>query len=142
MFVIEFLEKAQRPAAKHEIVMFVNREWYLLRWRPEILEAHQTEDVLLDVTLLDQLVLADILGIEDVRTDLRISYVEGPRGLEEIRNRTIRNENRVGFILFPATLDDLLQTADAGKTMPPKSTWFEPRIINGLIVLELDLQLS
>ena len=139
---IEILTEAIKPAAKHEIAMIVNHEWYLLRWKPEVLKAYEHEDVLLDVSLLDEKILSEILGIEDVRTDMRIRYIEGPKGIEEVRSRTVRNANRVGFILFPATLDDLLRTADAGKTMPPKSTWFEPRIKNGLIILELDLDLT
>ena len=142
LFEIEILEEGTKPKAKHEIVMLVNREWYLLRWKKEVLKVYEKEKVLLDVTLLDEKVLSDILGIEDVRTDMRIRYVEGPKGLEEVRLRTNRNENRVGFLLYPATLDDILHTADAEKTMPPKSTWFEPRIKNGLIVLELDLELD
>ena len=142
LFDIEILAEARKPAAKHEIAMLVNREWYMLRWKPEILEKYESEEVLLDVSLLDEKVIGGIMGIEDVRTDLRVRYVEGPKGVKEVRTRTIKNDNRVGFLLYPATLEDLIRTSDAGKTMPPKSTWFEPRIKNGLIVLELDLDIS
>ena len=142
LFEIEVLEKAEKPRAKHEIVMMINREWYRLRWKAEVLKTYEHQEVLLDVSLLDELVISGIMGIEDVRTDVRIRYVEGPKGISEVRSRTIKNEQRVGFLLYPATLDDLLRTADAGKTMPPKSTWFAPRIKNGLIVLELALELG
>lgn len=142
LFEIEIMEDSCKPKAKHEIAMFINREWYMLRWKPSVLKEYKKEKVLLDVSLLDEKVISKIMGIKDVKTDTRIRYVEGPKGLEEIRQRTSKNEYRVGFVLYPATLNDLLQTADAGKTMPPKSTWFEPRIKNGLIVLELDLDLT
>ncbi len=139
---IEIMEEARKPSAKHEIAMMINREWYMLRWKTEVLKTYEKQEVLLDVSLLDELVISGIMGIADVRTDVRIRYVEGPKGISEVRSRTIKSENRVGFLLYPATLDDLLRTADAGKTMPPKSTWFEPRIKNGLIVLELELELG
>ena len=78
-----------------------------------------------------------ILGIEDVRTDARIKYVEGPKGIEGIRLKTLRNENRVAFCLPSVSLADMMQLANKGKTLPPNSTWFEPRIKNGLIVQEI-----
>ena len=136
LFDIEVMDEIRKPAAKHEIVMFLNREWFLLRWKPKVLESHQNNGVILDANLLDEKVLRDILGIEDIRTDLRIKYVEGPKGLSEFRSKTIKNENRVGFCLYPVQLNDLIQIVDEGKTMPPKSTWFEPRMRNGLIVHE------
>lgn len=142
LFDIEIMDAPCKPQIKHEIAMFVNKEWYMLRWKPAILKDYEKEEVLLDVSLLDEKVVSAILGIQDVRTDTRIKYIEGPKGVEEVRSRTARSENKVGFILYPATLDDLLRTADANKTMPPKSTWFEPRMKNGLVVLELDLDLT
>ena len=136
VFDIEILEEARKPNQKNEIVMFLNREWFLLKWKKSVLEEYQNDSVILDATLLDEKVMKEILGIEDVRTDTRIRYIEGPKGLEGLRERTIRNENRVAFALFPVRLEDLMQVANEGKTMPPKSTWFEPRIKNGLVVQE------
>ena len=92
--------------------------------------------MLLDASLLDQLVLKDILGVKDVRTDNRIKYIEGPKGLTEIKNRVMKNEYRIAFLLYPASLNDLIKIADADQIMPPKSTWFEPRMKNGVIVQE------
>ncbi len=135
---IEILDGPAKPKEKHELVMFVNREWFRLRWRSTVLEGYQDNDLVLDASMLDELVLRDILGITDIRTDNRIKYVEGPKGLEEVRSRAIKNENRVAFCLYPVSLLDLMKVADLGKTLPPKSTWFEPRIKNGLIVQEYD----
>jgi len=136
LFEIEVMEDSRKPKEKHEIVMFLNREWFQLRWKKHILEAYKKNGVILDANLLDEKVLRDILGIQDIRTDVRIKYVEGPKGLSELRVKTIKNENRVAFCLYPVQLTDLIQIVNEGKTMPPKSTWFEPRMRNGLIVHE------
>ncbi|MEM1320945.1 MAG: DUF1015 family protein [Bacteroidota bacterium] len=136
LFDIEILDTAAKPKQKHELTMFVNREWFGLRWRPEILKTYQNQEIVLDTTMLDELVLRDILHIADIRTDQRIKYVEGPKGLEALRSRVIKNENRIAFCLYPVCLKDLMHIADQDKTLPPKSTWFEPRIKNGLIVQE------
>ncbi len=137
VFDIEILDGPQKPTAKHEIVMYVNREWFRLQWKKEILKEYKKATVILDATLLNEKVLENILGIMDVRTDLRVRYVEGPKGLNEIRQKTNKDDSRVGFVLYPVELSDLMKVADAGEVMPPKSTWFEPRIKNGLIVQEL-----
>ena len=86
--------------------------------------------------LLDEKVLGNILGVEDVRTDQRILYIEGPRGLEGIQQAATRGEEAVAFCLYPVHLKELMKVADAGKVMPPKSTWVEPRMKNGLLVQE------
>lgn len=136
IFDIEILKKERKPKHKHEIIMYVNREWFALQWKSHILEAHQDDPVILDVSLLNEKVLKEILNIEDVRTDLRVKYVEGPKGLDDIRNKTNKSETKIGFVLYPVQLKDLMQIADLEQVMPPKSTWFEPRIKNGLIVRE------
>ena len=131
-FKITCLVKANRPTQKHELTMFFNNEWFRLKWRKAVLKP--TEGLTLDASLLDEKILENILGIEDVRTDQRIKYVEGPKGLEEIKERTLRSVQRVAFCLYPVSLGDLFSVVDAGDIMPPKSTWFEPRMKNGLIV--------
>ncbi len=135
-FEIHFLEEPQKPAKKHEITMFVNREWYLLRWKEWVLLEYADEVAILDALLLDDKILGEILGIADVRTDERIQYIEGPKGLEGVRQQTLKAEEAVGFCLYPVQLEELMVTADAGRVLPPKSTWFEPRMKNGLIVQE------
>jgi len=136
LFDIELLKEARKPARKHEITMYLEREWYQLCWKKSILEEFKKEPVLLDVHLLNDKVLHGILGIRDVRRDIRLKYVEGPKGLEGVKEKTLKTENRLAFCLYPVTMSDFLSIADAGNVLPPKSTWFEPRFKNGLIVQE------
>ncbi len=137
IFDIEILDEPAKPENKHEITLFINREWYKLTWKKSVLKEYQKKKVLLDANMLDEKVLRDILGITDVRTDTRISYVEGPKGVDAVRSQVIKSRYRIGFCLYPVDLKDLMKVADNGKTMPPKSTWFEPRVKNGMIILEL-----
>ncbi len=134
---IEPLEEYQPPREKHEWLMLLQEEWFRLRWRPEVLEAHAGEEVVLDVSLLNELVLHDLLHVKDPRTDSRLKYVEGPRGIDVFEQIVQKSENRIGFVLHPVDIEDFLHIADAGKVLPPKSTWFEPRMRNGLLVHDL-----
>lgn len=136
-FEIGFLDGPQKPSQKHEATLFFNREWYRLRWKERILLEYPDEEVILDAMLLDEKVLGKILGIEDVRTDQRILYVEGPKGLEGIMQAVSKGEEAAAFCLYPVQMKELMMVADIGKALPPKSTWFEPRMKNGLIVKEL-----
>jgi len=138
IFNIKPLKKGRKPKKKHELTIFFNNEWYSLEWRKKILDKYKSEPVILDATLLDRFVLEDILGIEDIRSDVRMKYVDGPSGLNEFRTKVLKNEKRIGFCLFPVELEDLIKVASANDVMPPKSTWFEPRIKNGLTVLEFE----
>lgn len=114
--------------------MLLDHEWYLLRWRPKVLAEFSDEPILLDVKLLNQKVLKEIIGVGDVRTDSRIAYVQGPKGLDSVREKTLKNDERLAFCLYPITMEDFLAVSDAEGVLPPKSTWFEPRIRSGLIV--------
>ena len=87
--------------------------------------------------MLDRYVLNEILGIEDVRTDRRIAYIEGPAGIEGIKKQLLKRGHTIAFCLYPVCIDELMNVVDKGDTMPPKSTWFEPRLKNGLIVKEI-----
>lgn len=137
VFHIEPLEGPAPPSRKHQLTLLLENEWYRLSWNEEVLEAHRSEGVLLDASLLNELVLRKILGIEDVRTDLRVKYVEGALGLEGLRAKTLKNERRLAFWLHPVSMEDFLSIADAGEVLPPKSTWFEPRLRNGLLMKEI-----
>ena len=137
LFEIEILEKESKPKQKHEITMFLNKEWFSLKWKTSILKKYKKENIVLDAKLLDIEVLKNILGIKDVKTDTRIKYLEGPRSLAELKSKTLKVETRVAFCLYPTEMSDLISTADADGIMPPKSTWFEPRLKNGLIVQEV-----
>ena len=92
----------------------------------------------LDVTILSGLVLDRILGIEDLRTSTRIDFVGGIRGLGELERRVDSGEMKVAFALFPVSMKQLINIADSGNIMPPKTTWFEPKLRSGLVVHDLD----
>jgi uncharacterized protein (DUF1015 family) len=132
---LEPVEKPTKPRHKHEFAVCVEGQWILAAWRKEVLDANPSIKDSLDVSLLDDLVLKNLLGIKDIRTDFRVTYWEGVKGLEvlSVRGRT----PTVGFALFPADIADLMQIAEQNGTMPPKSTWFEPRIKNGFIIMKV-----
>lgn len=135
IFEITILEKARKPLQKHEIVMCLDKGWYALRWRDFVLEQSSKGFDTLDTALLNELVINNIFGIADVRTDTRISYVDGSKGLEGLKKSIRQNRsNRVGFAFYPVTFEDLARVADAGENLPPKSTYFEPRLKSGLLV--------
>jgi uncharacterized protein (DUF1015 family) len=132
---IEVLEKLERPTQKYELTMYVKKEWYRLRWKKEVLARFQNTPVILDVSLLNELIIKDILGIQDVRTDTRITYVEGSKGIEKVKKITNASpKHRIGFVLHPVSFADMMQVSDHGDTLPPKSTYFEPRLRSGLLI--------
>ncbi len=134
VFDIKPLKRATRPRRKHDIVMQLKKEWYCLTWKSTTLDRYADEKVLLDAALLNKIVLNEILEIEDVRTDQRISYVEGPKGLRGLQKATKNCKRGVGFCLYPISFEEMALLADQDKMLPPKSTWFEPRMKNGLVV--------
>ncbi len=137
---IEYVEHPRKPRHKHELKMLFRNHWYRLHWRPEWLQYAQRNDsmpVLLDVSLLNELILQRILGIPDVRTDTRITYVEGSKGLKGIRKAVGQHPERIGFALHPVSFDDMMRIADVGETLPPKSTYFEPRMKSGILIKPL-----
>jgi len=115
----------------HEFGMYLEDEWYILTAR----EGTYRNDPIgvLDVTILQKNVLDKILDIEDPRTDTRVDFVGGIRGLEELEKRVNSGEMAVAFSLYPVTIEQLFAIADSGKVMPPKSTWFEPKLRDGLL---------
>ncbi len=128
---VEPLAKLQAPRYKHELAMHLDGQWFALNWRKEVLEKCSSIVEQLDSNLLNEHILKTILGIADIRTDLRVSYLEGVKGLDALAQRG--RIPTVSFALFPVTTEDFLNLADSHQSMPPKSTWFEPRIKNGLI---------
>jgi uncharacterized protein (DUF1015 family) len=105
------------------------------------LQERAEEEVWFDASLLNELVLRDILGITDVRSDNRITYIEGSKGLRGIEKACKSGLSSVGFVLYPVTFDDLVHVADAGGSLPPKSTYFEPRLKSGILVHLLEKML-
>ncbi len=120
-----------RPAALHEFGMYLDGQWYTLKARP----GTYSEDPIgvLDVTVLSNKILDNILGIRDQRTDPRIDFVGGIRGLKELERRVDEGTAKIAFSLFPVTIEQLFNIADSGEVMPPKSTWFEPKLRDGLL---------
>jgi uncharacterized protein (DUF1015 family) len=110
--------------------MYLNGQWYQLSAKAENIK---TDPIgVLDVTILQENVLAPLLGINDPRTDKRIDFVGGIRGLQELERRVNKGEAAVAFTLYPVSLKQLMDIADSGNVMPPKSTWFEPKLRDGL----------
>ena len=133
-FVVEKKGKAPwRPETLHSFSMYLDGEWYSLVARPGRYDDSDTIEVL-DVTVLSRLVLDKLLGIKDLRTDKRIDFVGGIRGLEELSRRVDSGEMKVAFALCPVSMKQLEDIADSGAIMPPKTTWFEPKLRSGLAI--------
>lgn len=133
--IIHKQESQLEPIDKGAVGMYLDREWYGLGVKPEFESSDPVEG--LDVSILQEKVLAPILGIGDPRTDGRIEFVGGIRGLRELERKVNRIDASgdglaVAFAMFPTSIDELLNVADAGRLMPPKSTWFEPKLRSGL----------
>jgi len=126
-----------KPGKAHEFGMFLDSQWYQLTARPGSFDRNDPVSRL-DVSILQENLLAPVLGIGDPRKDKRIDFVGGIRGLKELEKRVNSGAWQVAFALFPTSIEDLMAIADAGKTMPPKSTWFEPKLRSGLVVHLLD----
>jgi len=131
-FTVElFTSGAYRPETLHTFGMYLDKNWYKLSSKPSTF----TNDPIgvLDVTILSNNILDKLLGIKDQRTDKRIDFVGGIRGLEELEKRVDSGEMAAAFSLYPVTIDQLFDIADSGNVMPPKSTWFEPKLRDGLL---------
>jgi uncharacterized protein (DUF1015 family) len=126
-----------RPTAATEVGMFLAGRWYQLKLLPELSRATDPIERL-PITLLTKNLLQPILGVSDPRTDKRIDFVGGGRGLGELERRVNSGEMAVAFALCPTAMDDLLAVSDAGGIMPPKSTWFEPKLVDGMVSHVLD----
>lgn len=136
VFSIKVVKKPVRPKSKFEIVLFFKKNWYRLKWKKKVINKYKNEPAILDANLLNDKVLNEILGIEDSRTDKRINYVEGLKGMDYFTKMVSENPQSAGFLLHPVQWEDFLAIADAHHIMPPKSTWFEPRMKNGVLVHE------
>jgi uncharacterized protein (DUF1015 family) len=140
----EFLEKIsenfivtetteKEPSERRNFCMYLSGKWYHLRFAVEyIREPDPIEN--LDVSILQNNILSPILGIDDPRTNDRISFVGGSRGTDELERMVDEGEGKVAFSMFPTTMDDLFAVADMNEIMPPKSTWFEPKLKDGLLI--------
>lgn len=133
---IKPLEKRKKPKRKHEMTCCIDGEWYRLQWKDHVLKQEKSE-VIFDTALLNKYVLNGLLKIEDVRSDPRIEYKSGIKSLQARCTPHQPNQHKIAFALYPIDKKDLIHVADKGETLPPKSTWFEPRVKNGVISIEL-----
>jgi uncharacterized protein (DUF1015 family) len=130
-FTVQKSSSAVSPKHLHQFGLYLDRQWYTL----ESKEGTYTNDPIgvLDVTILSDNILDKILGIQDQRTDKRIDFVGGIRGLNELETRVDRGEMKLAFSFYPVSIPQLFDIADSGNVMPPKSTWFEPKLRDGLL---------
>lgn len=125
-----------KPAALHNFALYLSGKWYSLTAKPGTYDDNDPIGVL-DVTISSNLILDEILGIKDLRSDKRIDFVGGIRGLGELSKRVDSGEMRVALALYPVSMKQLIDIADSGNIMPPKTTWFEPKLRSGLVIHEL-----
>ena len=135
-FTVTASDQPVRPTTSHEYGMYLDGGWYRLSIRPDLVP----DDPIgrLPITVLTRNIIEPLLGIGDPRTDKRIDFVGGARGLEELEKRVKSGEMAVAFALYPTQMHDLMAVADAGGIMPPKSTWFEPKLADGMVNHVLD----
>ncbi len=137
-FAVEpWSEGSCRPVGLHEFGLYLKGNWYRLQAKKEILNEDDPVGAL-DVTVLSEHILDPILGITDLRRDKRIDFIGGIRGLKELECRVDLGEMAAAFALHPVSMEQLLAIADAGQIMPPKTTWFEPKLRSGLVVHDLE----
>ena len=125
-----------KPACLHNFSLYVDGKWYSLTAKPDTYDDNDPIGVL-DVTISSRLILDEILGIKDLRSDKRIDFVGGIRGLGELKKRVDSGEMAVALALYPVSMKQLMDIADTGNIMPPKTTWFEPKLRSGLVIHKL-----
>ncbi len=130
-------ENIFKPTQLHEFSIYLSGNWYALTAKPGTYNDNDPIGVL-DVTISSNLILDKILGIKDLRTDKRIDFVGGIRGLGELKKRVDSGEMKVALALYPVSMKQLIDIADTGNIMPPKTTWFEPKLRSGLVIHSLD----
>ena len=135
-FTVTASDQPVRPASAHEYGMYLAGRWYRLNARPDLVPSDPIGR--LPITVLSRNVIEPLLGIKDPRTDKRIDFIGGARGLEGLEKRVNSGEMAVAFALYPTQMADLMAVADAGLIMPPKSTWFEPKLADGMVNHVLD----
>ena len=130
-------EEIYKPAKLHNFSLYLSGKWYSLTAKEGTYD--DTDPIgVLDVKISSDYILRDILNIQDLRTDKRIDFVGGIRGLGELKNRVDSGEMRMALALYPVTMRQIIDIADSGNIMPPKATWFEPKLRSGLIIHQLD----
>ena len=137
-FVVEVKgEDIYKPTKLHNFSLYLNNQWYSLTAKEGTYDDNDPIGVL-DVTISSNLILDEILGIKDLRSDKRVDFVGGIRGLGELKRRVDSGEMKVALALYPVSMKQLIDIADSGNIMPPKTTWFEPKLRSGLVIHKLD----
>jgi uncharacterized protein (DUF1015 family) len=135
LFKIKILKRGEKPYTKFEYTMYLEGKWFAMYWRKSELKDFAKGLVILDVHLLNEKILKPMFGVKNIRTDARVTYVEGDKTIDYIEK--ICPAEGVAFCLYPVEMEDLIEVSDSNGTMPPKSTYFEPRMKNGLLVYEI-----
>lgn len=130
--IMEMGSQAVRPSCKGEIGLYGNGSWHLLKVNPALIPDDPVES--LDVSILQNMILEPLLGIEDPKTNPRIQFAGGIRGLKFLADTVDAHKSGAAFSMYPTSMEELLLVADAGRLMPPKSTWFEPKLLSGLFI--------
>lgn len=130
-------EENYRPQKMHEFSLYVGGKWYSLEAKPGTFNENDPIGVL-DVDISSRLILDEILNIKDLRSDKRIDFVGGLRGLGELKRRVDSGEMKMALALYPVSMQQIMDIADSGNIMPPKATWFEPKLRSGLVIHKLD----
>ena len=126
-----------KPTALHNFALYLDGKWYSLTAKPGTYDDNDPIGVL-DVTISSNLILDELLGLKDLRSDKRVDFVGGIRGLGELQKRVDSGEMKVALALYPVTMQQIIDIADTGNIMPPKTTWFEPKLRSGLVIHKLD----
>jgi len=126
-----------KPSRLHEFSLYLSGNWYALTAKTGRYDDNDPIGTL-DVTISSRLILDKLLGIKDLRSDKRIDFIGGIRGLGELKKRVDSGEMKVAFALFPVSMKQLIDIADSGNIMPPKITWFEPKLRSGLVIHSLE----
>ncbi len=135
------LKKYRNPEKKHEVVMMVGDSQFSIKWKKEIVDYFKLKNkIAFDVDIFNKVILHDMFEITDIRSDTRIQYIEGNKNVNQLKKMVVENPKGIGFIFYPIKRLEFTKVADANMVLPPKSTWFEPRIRNGIIVQQLNLQ--
>ena len=135
-FIQDMGEENYRPQQLHEFALYLEGKWYSLKAKPGTYDDGDPIGVL-DVSISSKLILDEILGIKDLRKDKRIDFVGGLRGLGELKRRVDSGEMKMALALYPVTMKQIMDIADSGNIMPPKATWFEPKLRSGLVIHKL-----
>ena len=136
-FKIKEIKPEAKPKNKHEISLLLDRQWYQLKWRKKYIEPKVHNGPVLDADLINEHIFKEILNIADVRTDTRIKYYSGTDPMYKLIRQTLKVKTGVGLCIYPVRIEELTALADQGETLPPKSTFFLPRLRSGILAKDL-----